>query len=195
MKLKGGETSVQKGRLVIISGASAGAGKDTLVSMFLKAHPDWQNPPSVTTRKPRRGETEGRNYYFLSEPEFKTKLRAGDFLETDFHAGHWYGTPKKPVEELLKAGKNVIVRKDVNGAVNIKKVIPDATVIFIDVEGHEVLERRLRERHTDTEKQIQYRLELAKKEQEFKERFDYVVVNVHNHPEDALKDIETALGL
>jgi guanylate kinase len=195
MKPKGAKSSAQRGRLVIISGASAGAGKDTLVEMFLKKHPDWQNPPSTTTRQPRPGETDGRNYYFLGEAEFKTKLAAGDFLEADFHTDNWYGTLKKPIEELLQSGKNVIVRKDVNGAVSIKKLIPAAAVIFIDVESHGVLERRLRERQTDTEEQIQHRLELARKEQEFKKHFDYVVVNVHNHPEDALKDIEKALGL
>jgi guanylate kinase len=189
------QPSTKRGRLVILSGVSAGAGKDTLLKMFLKKHPDWQNPPSATTRRPRPGETDGLDYYFMEELEFKDKSQAGDFLETDFHAGSWYGTLRKPIYDILESGRDVIVRKDVNGAISIKKLIPKTIVIFIDVENADILERRLRGRQADTEEQIQRRLELAKKEQEFKDHFDHIVVNVHNHPQNALTDIEKALNL
>jgi len=187
--------SGSRGRLVIISGASAGAGKDTILKLFLKRHPDWANPPSMVTRPPRVGEVEGQDYYFVDIDYFKQKQKKGEFLETDFHAGHWYGTLKVPIEEMLAAGKNVVVRKDVNGAMEIKRKKPDATVVFLDVENPEVLEGRLRARQTDSEEQIQVRLKLAEKEQEFKKHFDHVVVNMHNRPEDAVSEIETILGL
>ena len=188
------KVSARKGRLVIISGASAGAGKDTIVKLFLKRHPDWTNPPSTVTRPPRAGEIEGQDYYFVSTSAFEKKKANGEFLETDFHAGHWYGTLREPIADILRRGKNVIVRKDVNGAMEIKRKMPHAIVVFIDVESPQVLESRLRARQTDSEEQIQARLVLAEKEQEFKKHFDYVVVNVHNHPENAVSEVEQALG-
>jgi guanylate kinase len=182
------------GKLVIISGASAGAGKDTIVKMFLQRHPDWENPPSTVTRPPRSGEIEGADYFFIDNDTFKSKMAADEFLETDFHADHWYGTLKKPIEDAMAAGKNVIVRKDVNGAVEIKQKMPKAIVIFIDVENPEVLESRIRGRQSETEEQIQRRLELAKKEQEFKKHFDYVVVNLHNRVQEAVEAVERIVG-
>jgi guanylate kinase len=184
----------QRGKLVIISGASAGAGKDTILKMFLHRHPDWQNPPSTTTRAPRPGEVEGMDYYFIDEASFKEKLDKNDFLEADYHADNWYGTLKEPIESALSAHKSVIVRKDVNGAVQIKEKMPEAIVIFIDVESHDVLEYRIRARQSETEEQIQRRLTLAKKEQEFKKHFDHVVINLHNKLEDAVRTIERIVG-
>ena len=178
----------------MISGASAGAGKDTILKMFLKRHPQWQNPPSAVTRPPRVGEVEGVDYLFTSMNEFKNMKKAGDFLETDFHADHWYGTLEKPISDALVAGKNIIVRKDVNGATEIKRKMPEAVVIFIDVEGPHVLESRIRSRQTETEEQIQRRLRLAAKEQDFKKMFDYVVVNLHNRVQEAVETIERIVG-
>jgi guanylate kinase len=195
MEAKKARLSDKRGRLVVISGVSAGAGKDTIIKIFLERHPDWQNPPSTVTRPPRPGEKEGVDYFFVDEAVFKKKAETGDFLETDFHADHWYGTLKKPIEEALAAGRNVIVRKDVNGATAIKKMMPEAVVIFIDVEGPEVLESRIRLRQTETEGQIRRRLKLAKREQEFKKHFDYVVVNLHNRVQEAIEAVERIAGV
>jgi guanylate kinase len=187
-------TSANSGKLVVISGASAGVGKDTIVKMFLARHPDWINPPSTVTRQRRTGETEGVDYFFVDTATFKSKMATNDFLETDFHAEHWYGTLEQPIKNALEAGQNVIVRKDVNGAAKIKQKMPEAIVIFIDVESPEVLESRIRGRQTETEEQIQHRLELAKKEQEFKRHFDYVVVNLHNRVQEAVETVERIVG-
>ncbi|MBI5906701.1 guanylate kinase [Candidatus Saccharibacteria bacterium] len=186
---------MQKGKLLVISGVSAGAGKDTIVRMFIDKHPDWRHPASVTTRQSRPGEVEGVDYYFVDKPTFENKIKQGDFLETDFHADNWYGTLKKPVMDLLSAGHSVILRKDVNGSMAIKGVIPKAILVFLDVESSEVLESRIRARNSETEEQIQSRLALAKKEQELKRHFDYVVVNPENQPEKALADVEKAVEL
>jgi guanylate kinase len=192
MKMKA--NAPHRGKLVVISGASAGAGKDTILKMFLERHKDWENPPSTTTRPPRDGEVKGRDYFFVNTGVFKEKMKTGEFLETDFHADHWYGTLKSPIEESLANGRNVIVRKDVNGATEIKQKMPEAIVIFIDAESHEVLESRIRSRGTETEAQIRRRLELAKEEQQFKEHFDYVVVNFHNRAEEAVEAVERIIG-
>lgn len=186
---------MQKGKLLVISGVSAGAGKDTIVRMFTDKHPDWRHPASVTTRQPRPGEVEGVDYYFVDKPTFENKIKQGDFLEADFHADHWYGTLKKPVMDLLSAGHSVILRKDVNGSMAIKKQIPTAITVFIDVENDEALESRIRGRNSETEQQIKSRLELAKKERELKKYFDYVVINPENQPEKALADVEKAVEL
>jgi guanylate kinase len=183
------------GKLLIISGPSAGVGKDTILKMFLEKHPDWLCPPSMTTRTQRPGEISGIDYYFVNKKTFEKRMRNGDFLETDFHADHWYGTLRKPVEELLAAGEKVVLRKDVNGSIEIKKQIPEAIVVFLDAESPEVLESRIRSRSSETEEQIIARLELAKKEQELKKHFDHVVINPHNRAHEALATIEAAAGL
>lgn len=189
------KVSPKLGRLVVISGASAGAGKDTILKLFLQNHPDWHNPPSVTTRKPRPGEREGEDYYFVAKSIFEIRRKAGDFLETDYHAGNWYGTLKEPIDKILSTHQKAIVIKDVNGALEIKKKIPKATVIFIDVERPSVLEARIRGRKTESEAEIRRRLSLAKKEREFKKHFDHVVVNVQDRADEALSDIEKALKI
>jgi guanylate kinase len=181
-------------KLLVISGTSAGAGKDTLMKMFIKKHSGWKQPPSTTTRAPRSGEVDGVDYYFVSKESFEQQMQNGEFLEADFHAGNWYGTLKKPVEELLAAGENIVLRKDVNGSVEIKKKIPQAIVVFIDVESMEVLESRIRQRNLDSEQEILERLNLAKKEMELKKHFDHVIINPHNRPEQALSVIEKAAG-
>ena len=175
-----GKVSAGKARLAVISGASAGVGKNTILKLFLKKHPDWENPPSTTTRKPRPGEKEGIDYHFVDQQTFESKKKAGEFLETDFHADNWYGTLKKPILELLAAHKNTIVIKDVNGALQIKNQIPETTVFFIDVDEPAELEARIRGRKTETEESIQRRLQLAKKEREFKRVIfrNFTIVNL-----------------
>lgn len=130
----------------------------------------------------------------ITTKEFKKWQAEGKFLETDFHADHWYGTLRKPVEDLISKGRNVILRIDVNGSRQVKDQIPEAILVFIEAESPEVLEIRIRARHSETEEQIQRRLELAKKEVKHKKHFDHVVINPHNRHEEALKSIEKAAG-
>lgn len=186
---------MKKAKLLVISGPSAGAGKDTIVRMFLKRHPDWYQPPSITTRPLRPGEKEGKDMRSVTTEEFKKWQTEDKFLETDFHADHWYGTLKKPVGDLFSKGQNVVLRIDVNGSRQVKHQIPEAITVFIEAESPEALEARIRGRHSETEEQIQGRLELAKREQEHKKYFDYLIINPANHPEEALKGVEKAAGL
>lgn len=186
---------MNKGKLLIISGLSAGVGKDTLLRMFLERHPDWYQPPSTTTRPLRPGEKDGKDMSSVTTEEFKKWQAQGKFLETDFHADHWYGTLRKPVEDLLSKGKNVVLRIDVNGTMQVKNQIPEAITVFIKAESHKVLETRIRARRSETEKQIQARLELAKRELKHEKHLDHMVINPHNRPKEALIELEKIIGL
>lgn len=183
-----------KGTLLIISGPS-GVGKDTIVRMFKQKHPDWQEPPSVTTRQPRTGEVEGVNYYFVDRPTFEKKINRGEFLEWVETTGDLYGTPKEPVEKMLDTGKNVIVRKDVRGALEIKKTIPATITICLLPEEWGNLEQQFRGRGTDSEELTQARLDLAKEELTYKKHFDHLVVNPHDRPEEAVVAVEKTIEL
>lgn len=182
------------GTLLVISGPSAGVGKDTILKMFLKKHTEWRQPPSTTTRNPRPGEIHGEDMNFVSLDEFKRLRDHNQFLETDFHINNWYGTLRQPIEELLANGVNVVLRKDVNGSIEIKNKIPDAIIIFIAPDSTTALEERIRARNSEDETAIVKRLELAKKEMTFKSKFDHVVINPKDHPEIALAEIENIIN-
>lgn len=187
-----------RGKLVIISGPSAGVGKDTVVRNFLTKHPDWKNIPSLVTRPMRVGEVDGQDYHFVDNQTFEQKRLAGEFLETDFHADHWYGTLRQPILDELLKGHNVILRKDVNGSLKIKEQMPETILIYLDAESHDVLESRIRSRSietSETEQQILSRLELAKQEQKLRHHFDHVVINAHNQHDRTLAEVEKAVGI
>ncbi len=187
-----------KGKLLVISGPSAGVGKDTILKMFLEKQPNWQRITTTITRPARRGEVDGVDYNFVSDEQFKQRQAEGRFLETDFHAGYWYGTPRQDVEELLTAGQNIVLRIDVNGTMELKKQLPEAITVYLDAETDEVLESRIRARSLEsgeTEEDIKERLNLAKKESALKSKFDYIVINPEGHPEKALAEIEKILSL
>lgn len=184
---------MNRGKLAIISGPSAGVGKDTLLQLFLAKHPEWQQPPSTTTRDPRPGEINGKDMNFVSHEVFADMQKADKFLETDFHASHWYGTLLEPVEKLLGQGANVILRIDVNGALIIKEKLPEAILMFISAESEEALEARIRARGSESEAQILERLELARKETLLTDQFDHTIVNATNKQDEALQQIESVL--
>jgi guanylate kinase len=186
---------VKTGKLLIIAGPSAGVGKDTILRMFLQKHPDWQKPLSVTTRLPRQGETHGSDYEFTNEKDFKKRVKDGEFLEWEETVGNLYGTPQKPLEDLLKANHSIILRKDVRGAISIKKKIPHAITVCLLTDDWQMLEERLRQRGTESEAQIKERLGIAQEELKFQKEFDSVIINPHGHPELALEEIEKVVGL
>lgn len=177
------------GKLLVISGPSAGAGKDTILKLLLEADPTWHQPPSTTTRQPRTGETPGKDMNFISKDEFASLKDEGKFLETDNHADHWYGTLQKPVEDLLRQGEKVVLRVDVNGALQIKKKLPEAILVFIKVENMHELEKRIRARATEDDATIKSRLALAKQEMPMQTKFDHTIVNPPWHPEVALQEL------
>lgn len=185
---------MQKGKLLVISGPSAGVGKDTLLEMFKKAHPDWQNPLSTTTRLPRAGEANGLNYNFVDRDTFEAWAKTGKFLEFFDVTGNLYGTLREPVEELMNQGQNVVLRKEYQGALDIKRQIPAAIIAFLMAENLDTLRHRMQKRG-DKEQTIHERLELAQTEIAHKDQFDRVIINPEGHPEQALTDLEKAVDL
>ena len=174
-------------KLFVISGSS-GVGKGTVIKEFLKKHPDFKLSISCTTRGMRDGEVHGVNYFFLSKEEFKQFIDNEEFIEWAEFSGNHYGTKKSFVEECLKNGDNLILEIDTKGALNVKRLMPDAVLIFIAPPSVEELEARLRGRHTETEEAIQKRLASIKLEIENSKKFDYTVVN--DKVEKAVDDLE-----
>lgn len=164
-----------EGVLLVISGPS-GAGKGTLCKA-LKEKINYGLSISATTRKPRAGETDGVNYYFLSRAAFEEKLRENGFIEWAEVYGNYYGTPKAPVEKMLKEGKDVVLEIDPQGAMSVRAQMPDAVLIFVMPPSYVELESRIRGRGTETEGQITKRLSCAVSEINRLPSYDYIVVN------------------
>ena len=166
---------MMSGKLFVISGAS-GVGKSTVLGKVMETRKDLTFTVSATTRAPRPGETEGVNYYFVSKEVFQDMIAKDAFLEYDAHMDNYYGTPKAQLEEKLTRG-HVLLDIEPNGAFAVKKVRPDATLIFIAPPSVEELEKRLRSRGDTTEEQIQIRLARSNWEMEQGKKYDYYVVN------------------
>ncbi|MCL2023909.1 MAG: guanylate kinase [Oscillospiraceae bacterium] len=164
------------GKLIIFSGAS-GCGKDTVLDEMLKQDPSLCKSISLTTRPPREEEADGVDYYFITNEELWEKEKRGEVLECAPYVGYYYGTPKKYVDEMLAQGKNVILKIEVEGAAKVRKLRPDALSIFLLPPSAEVLEKRLRNRGTDSEEKIQKRLARAEAEMERRVEYCYQVVN------------------
>ena len=178
------------GKLYVISGSS-GVGKGTLIKEFLSRHPEFKLSVSCTTRAPRDGEVHGVNYFYLTRDEFKACIENNEFLEWAEFSGNMYGTQKAYVQEKLSLDRNLILEIDTQGALNVKKIMPEATLIFILPPSFEELEARLRGRHTETEDAIQKRLNFTKLEIENSKYFDYQVIN--DDIENAVKKLEEIL--
>lgn len=174
-------------KLFVISGSS-GVGKGTVIKEFLNKHPEFRLSISCTTRGKREGEVHGVNYFFLSPNEFKECISNNEFLEWAEFSGNHYGTKKAFVEDCLNNGENLILEIDTKGALNVKKIMPEAELIFIAPPSLKELEARLRGRHTETEEAIQKRLASIKLEIENSKQFDYRVVN--DTVENAVKELE-----
>lgn len=165
-----------KGLLLVISGFS-GAGKGTVVKRLLEQHNDYSLSISATTRSPREGEQDGREYFFKSKEEFEKMIEASELIEYARYVDNYYGTPKAYVEEQLKEGKNVILEIEIQGALNIKSMFPDAVLLFIMPPSAKELERRLVGRGTEDEATIRARLSRASEEAQGVENYNYIVIN------------------
>lgn len=177
-------------KLYVISGSS-GVGKGTVLKGFMERNPEFMLSVSCTTRKPRTGEVDGINYFFLTKEEFQDCIDNDKFLEWAEFAGNRYGTKKKYIKKCLDEGKDIILEIDTQGALQVKKRMPEAVLIFIAPPSLDVLENRLRGRHTEDEETIQKRLNEVKEELKRAENFDYKVVN--DDLSRAISELETII--
>jgi len=168
--------SKKEGILFIVSGPS-GVGKGTVINEVLKLVPDINLSISYTTRAPRKNETNGKEYFFVSEKEFTSMIERGEFLEWANVHGNLYGTPKRYIEEKLKNCEDVILEIDTQGARQVKKTFPDGVFIFILPPSIDELLRRLYKRGTESEEAIELRLSNAREELKEWKWYNYTVVN------------------
>ena len=163
--------------LLFVVSAPAGCGKDTILNELFKKTDTAGYAVSATTRAPREGEVDGVHYHFLTKDDFSRLIESGGVLEYAEYCGNYYGTLKRSVEDLLNNGKDAVLKIEVEGALNIKKLFPEACLVFILPPSWEELERRLRGRGTETEESIVKRIAQAKTEFEYAVNYDYLIVN------------------
>lgn len=204
---------IKKGLLIIISGFS-GTGKGTVIKRLLELYPnDYCLSISATTRNPREGEVHGREYFFKTKEDFEEMIMKQELIEYTQYVDNYYGTPKEYVEDQMEAGHNIILEIEIDGALNVKKIYPDALLIFLLPPSIRELEKRLKERGTEKEDVIADRINRAREEAKVIREYDYVVVNdtiddcvstIHNiveteglkayRQEEVIHNIEKELG-
>ncbi|MDX2241146.1 MAG: guanylate kinase [Leptolyngbyaceae cyanobacterium bins.302] len=178
------------GRLIVLTGPS-GVGKGTLLRSLLQRHPELYLSVSATTRQPRPGEIDGKDYFFVSRPQFERMIANGELLEWAEFAGNLYGTPRSALEEQIRRGQWVILEIELEGARQVREAFSDALRIFILPPSLPELEYRIRSRGQDTEDAIERRLQRAKEEIDAAAEFDLQIVN--DDFEKTLDRIEEAL--
>lgn len=166
----------KRGIIVVVSGFS-GAGKGTIMKELIKRYPNYALSVSATTRQPRAGEADGREYFFKSVEEFEQMIKEDALVEYAQYVGNYYGTPKAYVEQMLGEGKDVILEIEIQGALKIKEKFPDALLLFVTTKDAKTLKERLTNRGTEDEEKIKSRLSRAVEEAEGVEEYDYIVVN------------------
>lgn len=181
---------MDKGLLLVIS-APSGGGKGTILKELFAQEENLRLSVSATTRQPRPGEENGKQYFFLSREEFETKIQTGQMLEYAEYVGNYYGTPREPVERWMDQGRDVVLEIEVKGGAQVKKLMPECVSIFILPPSMQVLEKRLRGRGTEEEATIQQRLAKAREEIPHAKEYDYVVFN--DRLEDAVSDLRAII--
>ena len=166
----------ERGILTVISGFS-GSGKGTVMKEIINKYDDYALSISATTRSPREGEVDGREYFFKTEEEFKNMISNNELVEYAQYVGNYYGTPKQYVEEQLEAGRNVILEIEIQGALKVRDLFPDTVLLFITPPSAAELEKRLRGRGTEDDATIRARLKRATEEADGVENYDYIVIN------------------
>lgn len=175
---------MNRGNLIVISGPS-GAGKSTVVAKAMESRNDICFSTSVTTRKPRPGEVDGKDYFFIDQARFNEMVENNELLEHAVYVSNSYGTPRKYVEDQLAKGMNVILDIEIQGATQVHSNVPEAVTVFIIPPSAEELRRRLTGRGTETEVAIEARLERARQECREADFYDYIIIN---------DDLDTAGG-
>ena len=183
---------MSKNGMMVILSAPSGAGKDTVFKEISRTRSDVCESISATTREPRAGETDGVNYYFLTQSEFKKKIENNEFLEYASYNNCYYGTPASTVLKLVEEGKICFLIIERKGAQKIMKSYPEAVSIFLMPPDMETLEKRLKKRNTDSEEAIISRLKIAEEEIKSASEFDYIVIN--NELEKAVDEINEILS-
>jgi len=164
------------GKVFVITGPS-GVGKGTLIERLLERVPELQLSVSATTRAPRTGEEDGRDYHFLNTAEFEHRIKEGDFVESATYSGNRYGTLRQEVERRLAEGQSVVLEIELQGARQVREAMPEAVQIFIAPPDPTVLRERLERRGTDSDEAIEERLSTADTELAARDEFPHVVVN------------------
>ncbi len=182
--------SKEKGNLVVISGPS-GAGKGSVIQGILKEEDNLWLSVSMTSRKIRGQEVDGKEYYFITREEFEKKIEDGELLEYTEYSGNYYGTPRGKIHEHLEAGEDVILEIEIEGALRIKELIPEALFIFIMPPSMKELKKRLERRNTETEDKIIRRFKRAYQEINEVTKYNYVVVN--DELEKAIRKVQAIL--
>ncbi|AFY54154.1 guanylate kinase [Rivularia sp. PCC 7116] len=193
LSTKSGATTnklLSPGKLIVLTGPS-GVGKGTLMRLLLSRHPELNYSISATTRPPRPGEVDGKDYYFISRSKFQRLIEEGEFLEWAEFAGNLYGTPRKPVIDLMESGKSILLEIELEGARQIRAAFPELLSIFILPPNFNELEKRIRGRQKDSEDAISRRLKRAKEEINAACEFHLQIVN--DDLETAIGDIEKAM--
>ncbi len=165
-----------KGKIFVIS-APSGTGKTTIIKNIMEIFPQLTFSISATTREKRSFEVDGKDYFFISEEEFKKKIDNDEFIEWEKFYDYYYGTLKSFVNQALSENKNLIFEVDVKGALNIKRFYPEAVLIFIEPPSLDTIKERLTKRNTESEEDFRKRVERANLEISFKDKFDFSVLN------------------
>lgn len=165
-----------KGILIVVSGFS-GVGKGTLMKQLVHSYDNYALSVSMTTRQPRPGETDGKEYFFVSKENFEKKIEEKGLIEYACYCGNYYGTPKEYVEKQLEKGKDVILEIEIQGALKVKEQFPTALLLFVMPPSAQELKRRLEGRGTETKEIIEKRLKRAFEEAEGIENYDFIIIN------------------
>ena len=183
----------QKGILTVISGFS-GAGKGTVLKRLLTKYDNYALSISATTRAPREGEENGREYFFKTREEFEKMIAKGELIEYAMYVNNYYGTPKAYVQEQLSQGKDVILEIEVQGALKIKERFPDALLIFITPPSAGELKRRLTDRGTEAPEVVEERMRTAARESGFMEAYDYIILNERDRLEECVDKVHGVIS-
>lgn len=181
----------KRGDIIIVS-APSGSGKTTIVSRLIKEMSGVNRAVSYTTRDPREGEVDGKDYIFVSREEFKKKIESGEFLECEENFDNYYGTAKKQVTEAVEKGFDIILSIDIKGMRTVKDLFPECISIFIMPPSMDELAARLKNRKTDAAQQVSMRLKESQVEMAARDEYDYLIIN--KDLDEAINEMKTIIG-
>jgi len=181
-------------RLLIVLSGPSGVGKDALLRRMKEQKYPFHYVVTVTSRPRREGEKDGVDYRFVSQREFQQMIDNGELLEWANVYGNYYGVPRKEISQALSKGKDVIVKVDVQGAATIKRILPQAVCIFLRPPSMEELERRLRQRHSESAKDLALRLQKAEEEMKSLPLFDHVLTSYQGKLDEAISQIQSIVA-